>query len=287
MAKRKRRKRPRKPDLPANVISVKPPKVRLKGVFRIYEDIASTATESILATESPSDPAARFDINVLERGLNAIKSVRLLLEQAHWEIASAPTRQLFELLINMEHLSSLPDRDVAMRRYTKFGLLQMLRRKLLEFDYATKTGRDLDMVQRAKIEMILDEQFAEFRTDKGRWRTSWCGKNARDLAEESKRSIRIDQYLGLFSSWSEQMHASPGALVANLNLDLSPEFVKRIITDDDREIIEVAAMAITLFVELWWQLPNVAPLPKSTASEWLAQISSESTAASNRARRTE
>lgn len=55
------------------------------------------------------------------RGVNAVKSTRLLLEHAHWESAAGPVRQLFELLINLEHIAADPDRDAAVFRYAKFG----------------------------------------------------------------------------------------------------------------------------------------------------------------------
>ena len=64
-----------------------------------------------------------FDAGMLSRGSNALKSVRLLCEQAHWEFAAGVVRQLFELVLNMEYLGTLPDRDAAIFRYAKYGLL--------------------------------------------------------------------------------------------------------------------------------------------------------------------
>lgn len=58
-----------------------------------------------------------------------MKSTRLLLEHAHWETAAGPVRPLFELLVNLEHVAAEPDREAAVFRYAKFGLLQAVRRQ--------------------------------------------------------------------------------------------------------------------------------------------------------------
>lgn len=55
-----------------------------------------------------------------------MKAVRTLLEQGHWEPAVGVTRQLFELLVNMEYLGAMENREEGALLFARFGLLQML-----------------------------------------------------------------------------------------------------------------------------------------------------------------
>lgn len=62
------------------------------------------------------DPLVRFDRGILLRAVNALKAARLLLEAVHWEFAAAPARQLFDLVVNIEHLNTQGDRERAIPR---------------------------------------------------------------------------------------------------------------------------------------------------------------------------
>jgi hypothetical protein len=178
-------------------------------------DVTSSADKALLMTRNVGDQLVRFDVGILVRAINAVKSVRLLLEQAHWEFAAAAVRQLFELTVNMEYLAGQPDRKQATFRYAKYGLLQMVRHEHHAALYSLKTGRPVDAGRLAVLGSLLAHSFPEFRK-KGRadgspnWATSWCDRTTRNLAESSTEALRRDQYQMLFSTWSEQTHASPG-----------------------------------------------------------------------------
>jgi hypothetical protein len=279
MAKKKNKKRKTRGSTQirshGNQTQVSPPKVRLKSLFKVFDEIINGCNKSLIGTPNPLSPIVRFDAAVLLRGLNTLRSIRILLEQAHWELASAGARQLFELLVNMEHLNSRPDREEASLRYSKFGLMQMTRQQQQQLEYALKTGRTVNQTRKKTIDRLLKENFPEFLGKDGRWVSSWSGKNTRQLAEGSTRDIRTDQYELLFSAWSEQTHASPGALLGNIFSLAGSKAIEEIVADDDREIIEVAGVSISLFFELWWALPNVVPLDSQTAAGWMEKFADE------------
>jgi hypothetical protein len=64
-----------------------------------------------------------FDVGILLRASNALKAIRVLCAERYWEFAVATVRQLFELVINMEQLAAQPDREEAIFRHAKYGLL--------------------------------------------------------------------------------------------------------------------------------------------------------------------
>jgi hypothetical protein len=274
--KRRKRKSKRKPaqSRPGQT-RVQPPKLRMKPIFKVFDDISIDCNDVMMRTPDPASPAVRFDAAMLMRGINTLRSIRILLEGAHWELASAGARQLFELLVNMEHLGSRPDREEGSKRYAKFGLMQSARRQQEQLEYAERTGREIDQVRKQTIDELLERAFADLKDKKGNWVSSWSGKNIRQLAEESERPIRIEQYRLLFSGWSEQTHASPGALISGIFGPVGEDAMNQIVADDYREVIEVAGVSITLFFELWWTLPKVAVLDKEIAAGWLERFAQE------------
>lgn len=276
MGKKRRKKRARPKGKPVQRPGLRAPKDRLKPLFTLFSDVSKAGNEALSETTEPENPAVRFDAGILTRGLNTLASIRILLEQAHWELASAGTRQLFELLVNMEYLNSQEDWEEASLRYAKFGLLQLARQQEMEMEYAAKTGRPVDEKRKKTIqELLASPSFAEFRGKNGHWVHSWSGKNVRQLAEASERPIRTDQYKQLFSAWSEQTHASPGAILANIMPRQGEDVIGEIMASDDREVIQVAGMALTLFFELWWQLSNVVALDHGKAAAWMERFAEE------------
>jgi Family of unknown function (DUF5677) len=222
----------------------------------------------------PADEAtkrlAMFDAGVLLRASNALKAVRLLCEQAHWEFAAAILRQLFELVVNVEYIAAQHDRGAAIFRYSKYGLLQATRRQHLTLLYNQKTGREIEVQRLAILEQMLEQTFPEFRrvNDQGtvHWLRSWSGHTARYLAEQSSHRLRADQYDLLFSEWSEQAHGTPAALMENMFPREAP--TEQIIALDDAEIIQTVTMAITLFFELWMLLPHVPQVDPHQRLAW-------------------
>lgn len=250
------------------------PRERLGDLFRLLKEIAVAGEDVLVGTPEAIQPQVRFDLSILMRAINTLKGIRILLEDSHWELASAGARQLFELLVNVEYIASKPDREKATLSYAKFGLLQMVLHELKSIEYDAKTGREVDNARRAKIQGFLDQGFKEFSKPKDRWAQSWSGKNTWQLAKHSKRPLRQDQYRLLFSPWSEQTHASPGAIIPNLFDRLGTEGTDGAILKEDRQLVELASMAVSLTVELWWTLPNVAPLDSPKAASWFEQLRS-------------
>jgi hypothetical protein len=239
--------------------TVPPPKARMKPLFKVFDLIIRTCQDTLFKTDV-QNPLARFDAGIVLRGLNTLRSIRLLLEQAHWELASAGARQLFELLVNVEYISRQDDREDACRQFVRFGLLQTARRRLLEMEYAEETDRAVDQSRKATIERFIDSAFEEFRDKMGGFVSSWNRKNARALAEESKSPLRAKQYEMLFTEWSEETHGAPAALLPNIFGPTNEWIIEEIVAGDDREIIEIAFTSITLFLQLWVAL-SFAPAP--------------------------
>lgn len=174
---------------------------RLRTLLQLLTDVSATAESALLTIEIPDDEPERwlvpFDVAILLRASNALKAIRLLCEQAHWEFAAAALRQLFELVVNMEHLAAQPNREVAIFRYGKYGLLQTVQHQHLTLLYEKKTGRRIDTNRLAVLKSMLAHTFPEFRsvgsTGHIRWAHSWHGHTVRFLAEQSENSLREDQ----------------------------------------------------------------------------------------------
>jgi hypothetical protein len=278
--KRSRRRTNSTTQLPPGAQRVRPPKTRLKGLFELLVEVPMTAERAVFTMPLPEDESERrlvtFDAAMLVRGTHALKAVRLLCEQAHWEFAAGILRQLFELLINMENLAEQPDRDAAIFRYAKFGLYQKVLHQHLNLLYDQKTGRDIDTERLAVLGKMLEETFPEFRrVEDGKLRLapSWSGHKARYLAEQSKHRLRGDQYKLMFASWSEQVHAAPAALMDNIFP--SNRAVDDVVASDDARIAETVTMAITLFLELWMLLRNVPAADPVQRLGWTTRMIAE------------
>jgi hypothetical protein len=279
MARKKKPKR-REPGVRRAQASarVAPPKVRLRKSFRVLTDVARAADDTLVAG-IPAGRRERFEASVLVRGVNAIKSTRALLEQSQWEFACAAVRQLFELVVNIEYLRIQPDQDEAMLRYAKFGVLQALRSTYENALYNQKTGREVDPEYISNLESLLDGEFAEFRslTKKGKvvWATSWSGCTTRQLADASTHPLRTDQYVLLFSTWSEQTHASPGALIGDILGQRINRTLEDFLKGDEVRVAEVAAMAVVLFIDLWRLLPSIPALDEARVQTWSGELIAE------------
>jgi hypothetical protein len=268
-------------SLPAGVQRARPPKTRLKALFQVLVDVSATAEKAMLTVPQPQEESQKrlvmFDAGLLLRASNALKAVRVLCEQAHWEFAAPILRQLFELVINMEHLATLPDREAAIFRYSKYGLLQKVRHQHLTLLYDQKTGRPIDTQRLGVLEQLLDQTFPEFRSvdDKGKvhWKPSWSRHSARYLAEQSKHRLRADQYELMFVAWSEQAHGAPAALMDNMFPRALP--VEQIVASDDAEIIQTITMAMTFFLELWMLLPKVPQVDPGQRLAWTSTMIAE------------
>jgi Family of unknown function (DUF5677) len=258
-----------------------PPKTRLKSLLQLLVEIPAAAEQAMMAITLPQDEKGKrllmFDVGVLVRASNALKVIRLLCEQAHWEFAAAAVRQLFELVLNVEYLATQPDREAAIFLYSKYGLLQTVRHQHLALLYDQKTGRPIDEQRLAMLASMLEHTFPEFRSvdkaGKVHWKPSWSGHTTRYLAERSKHSLRQDQYHLLFAAWSEETHGAPAALIGNMFLD--GRSVQEIVASDDTRIAETVAGAISLFLELWTLLPHLPQVDPMRALEWTSRMIAE------------
>lgn len=250
-------------------------------LFELLEDIPMSAEGEVFSMPLPDDESKRrlvmFDAAMLVRGSNALKSVGLLCEQAHWEFAAGIVRQLFELVVNMEHLAAQPDRDAAIFRYAKFGLYRQVLHQHLNLLYDQKMGRSIDTQRLAVLGQMLEQTFPEFRhvdqNGKLSIAPSWSGHSARYLAEQSSHRLRADQYELMYSAWSEQAHAAPAALMdqifpANRRVD-------EVVARDDARIAETVTTSITLFLELWMLLPDVPQVDPAQRLEWTNRMMAE------------
>jgi hypothetical protein len=266
---------------PAGIQRVRPPKTRLKALLQLLIDVPRAAEGAMLTIEIPEEERGKhlvmFDAGVLLRASNALKAVRLLCEEAHWEFAAPILRQLFELVINVEYLARQPDREAAVFRYSKYGLLQGVRHQYLTLLYDQKTGRTIDTQRLGVLEQMQEKTFSEFRRINAQgtvhWLPSWSGHAARYLAEQSKHPLRADQYDLLFSTWSEQAHGAPAALMDNMFPRGLP--ADQIVASDDAEIIQTVTMAITFFLEIWMLLPYVPQADAAQRLEWTKSMIAE------------
>jgi hypothetical protein len=253
----------------------------MKSFFALVFSIGAFADEAIATAPRPSsEPASRlflFDACVLIRGINALKSVRLLCEEGQWELAVGIVRQLFELVLNMEHLATYDDRAGGIVRYAKYGLMQSLERERGQLLYDKKSGRAIDEERLQLVMDSLEESFPEFRTRTSNGKIDrrhyWSGRTVRKLAQESPHPMRMDQYDLLFTPWSDEAHAAPGALIASMfPRTFSRE---RIIANDSIRISETLMMALNFFVELWSLLPHVPQVPHEQILAWLSAATDE------------
>lgn len=257
---------------------VLPPKDRLKPLFKLFNDVTSTVDR--LVRDNPvgsEDRLTRFDAEVLVRGVNSVKAAGLLMEQGHWEHAVGVTRQLFELLINMEYLGTLEDREAQVLVYLRFGALQLALEHRRDFEYNQTVGRPIDTQRLAFLEKVLDTQFADFKGKPRHdgtetWVPSWSRKNAKTLAELSPSKMRMHQYRYLYAAWSEQAHATPSSLLDNVFREAEAGWVDEVIESDDKKIIETSAMTLMLFLELWDALPHAVAMPKEKSREWAERM---------------
>lgn len=255
---------------------VTPPKDRLGSLFKLMGDVTLAADRAVLATPHAQERLVRFDAEILIRGINSVKSVRCLMEQGHWEHAVGITRQLFELLVNMEYLHTLEDRYQGTFDYVNFGLLQQVQAHHRGMMYLQETGRPVDAERLAFLQGLLDDSFPEF---KGKvkpdgtqgWVPSWSRKSTRALAELSGDVMRPHQYQQLFTLWSEQSHATPGSFIENMLRGDEEDWIEKAVAVDDKKIVETAGMTLMFFIQLWAKLPNVNPLPP-TFVDWTRQM---------------
>lgn len=262
-------------ESPGRVV-LRPPRQRLRRLFATQHDVAQTIEQLMLQLPSPGPSMPQkiellFEVAVVERALNLLKSVLLLCGEGHWEVAASANRQLFELLINMEYVALQPDRSAAKKRFMRFGLMQYLEQAVASLEYSVATNRPIDTSDLADVKQALSEDFNEFRKKKGARRdATWTGLNARQLAELSAERLRKDQYRLLYGTWSEQAHGAPGALLGRI-LQVQ-ETEAELVANDDVHITLAVAMSVELVVAVMDTLPGIPGLPPGKRNDWFKSL---------------
>ncbi|MBE0011652.1 hypothetical protein DXT87_18040 [Arthrobacter sp. AET 35A] len=254
----------------------------LRQVVKLLEEVDAEAHDA--ARDSfPSDysPLYNFDQAMLVRGINTLKSVRILVEAGHWEMANALLRQLLELVANIEYLSNMLDRDDAALQYVRYGLLQKVQQQALTLEYNENSGRSIDTTRLAELQSALSgSAFDEFKatTKDGslKFVASWCRRNMTELCEASSNPLRMHQYKLLYSPWSEQVHATPGALIDAIMRTSGPGWEQAVMETDETQIHEAVSMAVTLFVELRGFLPAIQAPDPTAVSSWMERVKPKS-----------
>jgi hypothetical protein len=253
----------------------------MKSFFAVVFKICAAADDILATTPRPSDEdEARllvFDACILTRGINALKSAGLLCEEAHWEFAAGAVRQLFELVVNMEHLATYDDRMDGTFRYAKYGLMQWYERERDELAYGKRTGRSINEERLLALEVALENTFPEFRSRSANGklarRKSWSGRPVHKLAEESPNEFRPHHYDLLFTPYSEEAHAAPSVLISAMfpGSRTPDEFM----ASDSVRIVETLMMGVNFFFELWALLPHVPQVPAEQQHAWISTLIGE------------
>ncbi|BCW45105.1 hypothetical protein StoSoilB5_22890 [Arthrobacter sp. StoSoilB5] len=240
-------------------------------LLEVLDDLIRDARETALST-NPDTELGRFDRGAFERCISVIHAARVLVKAGHWETATSPVRQLYEIVLNMEHLNTYPDRELAAIRFIRLGSLQEALATLANLEYEHERGERIQVKRVLEIRQTLQgEAYTEFRAKPRRdgspqWRQSWCGKNIAELARESTNRLHHVNYKLLYSAWSEQTHGSPGALLPRVMDSIYPERI-----DPNRDEFEsemrVILMALVLFRELWTLLPGMPPQRPAASQE--------------------
>lgn len=206
-----------------------------------------------------SVPQSRMDhlkLRFFDRAFNVVKGIKILIENSHWELAAPLTRQLFEMVLNLEELDQSDDPDKAVTRYGKFAALQELRHEFANLQHDIGMGRDVEQKQARLDEgqALARKAFPEFwiQTRRGgRWSNSWCGASVKELAQRSEHPLRISQYEVVFRFLSAYGHGAPLAIAGPLDEQIHADDFDRRVTSDDRNTIEIIALTLGFYMEIW------------------------------------
>ncbi|MEV4999107.1 hypothetical protein [Streptomyces niveus] len=264
---------------------------RTHPIFKMAGEVISAAGLAAEPAAKSTDRLVHFDAHVFKRGIKGLEAARLLVGAGYWEYATSVARQLFELLVNMEHLGSFADRKEVCGIHTGFGLLQFFLAESRRIEFEKGRGRPPGSPWEVSVKDFLDNHFADFRLTprpdgSTRWQTSWSGKTTRALAEASPDPMRVSQYELLFSTWSEQTHATPGVFATDLFVQHEDEIIEEALAEVDevplevlraisgvgRREVQTLSMASLLFLQLWQQLPNVRQPSSDEFDKWQATI---------------
>lgn len=276
----------------AGIEPAAPPSARLKSLFALCFEI-TRAGDGALAASGPARLATQeqFERTIFLRAINTLKAASVVAGAGHWEIASGCARQIYELLLNMEFIAEQESRETASLAFARFGMLQRVLGEIAEIKYDRDTGRSHDVVRLTALENHASSSplFYDFQVKKKdkpvRWRRSWNGMSAWDMAQQSPNALRAPQYRLLYKRWSEEAHGAPGAHIDNLFLRNGEDWAQKAINQDLVETVRVMQMAMSLHLELWHLLASTVPLASDQAGEWTSRLSEDFLEESRRTRR--
>ena len=177
----------------------------------------------------------------------------------------------------MEHLGAMEDRGEGTLLFARFGLLQMLLAQQRMGAYEQEKGHAVDAQLAATVDHHLANDCSDLqgtpRADGSvRWVSSSCRTDTAQLAKLSSDPMRSHQYNLLYRVWSEQAHAAPGGLIANMFRDSEEGWVERAISENDQSSINAITFTVMFFLRLWLELPNV-PVSSERVAKWLGELS--------------
>ena len=229
-------------------------------IVRNTARIAETQASNLLA--APVDSLTEFDATILARVAETLLATVLLVEHSHWVAAAGTTRQLFELLVNMEHVKSYASRETAIATYETFADFQQKRRRIEMFKIIRESGvTDHVKQEEGYVAELNEDRFKQFseRIDKKSqapvWAKSWSGHSIYELCKLSPEPIRRAQYNALFAEWSELAHAAPGAVIPAAPTELSRTMYKSVHTEANLKGSELLDFALRFMIDIWHLLP--------------------------------
>lgn len=280
MSTKKKPNSHRPSSIPEGMGHVKDPTKTLRPLLAVLDEVCASTRKIVTEAGIATVGYAGFDRAILIRGLNILEAVRVLATGLHWEAASSSARQMFELILNMEALAALPDREEGSLRFGMYALLQKARMRLVEFEYNRSVGRPVDEIKAAETKAFLDNPGLEVFKNRVKpdgtviWAKSWTGKQPWDLAKDSPNPHRTDQYSQLFVAWSDETHAAPVALMGAMMRTGGPDWADEHLNNELREMTQILLMVIHQYVELWNLLVNVPQADHEAWVGWFRRINS-------------
>lgn len=245
------------------------PRATLHGVFAALDLVIDDGLRALERNDGRLSASKAGRLAVAMRGATLLQAGRLLLEEGHWEVAAGVARQMFELLINIEHLLAQPDEGAAWADYKNFAMAADLQARRRAMTYAMGDGyQDSDDAAAELDECLALDVFDQFRDRHQNIRDSWSGKTAYKLAEQSRSSERLRQYQFYYRTWSAQAHAGPSALIESLVPRSKTGAVEDFTGSISRETVHLIVMLILLFSDLMIALDTLGPSTQERISLW-------------------
>lgn len=245
------------------------PRDHLSGFFSALDAAIRDGGDALSAAQGEVSEYGAGRLAVADRGVTILQAARLLLEESHWEAASGVARQMFELLVNAEHLAAQPDTEAAWSTYKSFGLMALARGRKRALGYAVEQGyQDLDGRGQELDKFLQRAEFDQFRDKNGKLLDNWARRNVADLAAASPNNLRKAQYEYYYRTWSEHAHAGPSSLMPTIIPQPEDGAVELIMESVYRETRQLIVMLISMFIDLVLVLGNPPIVAAAQIDSW-------------------